>query len=195
MVDAVILAAGYSSRANGFKMEFEIEGKAVLSYVIEAFLPICENVFVVGGYQSDKLTPLIKPYGDKVKLIINENYEKGMFSSVKTGVKFVVSEQFFITPGDYPFITTSICNSLLKANKAFVIPSFNKRGGHPLLLSHSCIEELLSESDEGNLKDFLKRLPVEYVNLLDDGIMYDLDTPEDYYMLQKRMKEKIDRRE
>lgn len=195
MVDAVILAAGYSSRANGFKMEFEIEGKAVISYVIEAFLPICENVIVVGGYRYEKLLPLIKPYGNKVKLIINKNYENGMFSSVQTGIKQVVSEKFFITPGDYPFITTSICQSILNEQKPYAVPSFNKRGGHPILLSSNCIKELLTEGDEGNLKDFIKRLPVEYVNILDDGIMYDLDTPEDFNFIQKTMKEKRDRRE
>jgi molybdenum cofactor cytidylyltransferase len=195
MVDAVILAAGYSSRAKGFKMEFIIEGKAVISYVIEAFLPICENILVVGGYESERLIPLITPYGDKVKLIINESYDKGMFSSVKTGVKHVVAEQFFITPGDYPFITTNICKFLLDVQKSFVVPSYNHKGGHPILLASSCIEELLVQSEESNLKEFLKGLPIEYVNVMDDGIMYDLDTQEDYVMLQQRMKENLDRRE
>jgi len=188
--DAIILAAGYSSRADGFKMQFQINEKAVIQHVIEAFLPICVNIFVVGGFQYEKLLPLIEPYGDKVKLVINEDYEKGMFSSVQTGVKQVLSEQFFITPGDYPLITTKICCSILIAGKAFVIPSFHMKGGHPILMSSSCIEELLSENVDGNLKLFLKKMPVARININDDGIMYDLDTREDYMKLQNIMKEK-----
>jgi len=190
--DAVILAAGYSSRAEGFKMQFQMNGKAVLQHVIEAFLPICVNIFVVGGFQSEKLLPLIEPYGDKVKLVMNNDFENGMFSSVQTGVKHVVSEQFFITPGDYPLITTKICRSILNAGKAFVVPSFRMKGGHPILLNASCIVELLSEDVDGNLKLFLKKMPVTYINISDDGIMYDLDTRQDYMKLQRLMKEKED---
>jgi len=190
--DAVILAAGYSSRAKGFKLQFQMNNKAVIQHVIEAFLPVCVNVFVVGGFQYEKLLPLIEPYGDKVKLVINENFENGMFSSVQTGVKHVVSEQFFITPGDYPLITTKICRSILLAKKAFVIPSFHMKGGHPILMNSSCIEEILSENVDGNLKSFLKKMPVTYMNMNDDGIMYDLDTRDDYMKLQSIMKEKED---
>ena len=188
--DAVILAAGYSSRADGFKMQFQMNDKAVIQHLIEAFLPICINIFVVGGFQYEKLLPLIEPYGDKVKLVINKDFEKGMFSSVQTGAKHVLSEQFFITPGDYPLITTKICSSILSAGKAYVVPSFHMKGGHPILINSSCIEKLLSENVEGNLKSFLKKMPVTYIDINDDGIIYDLDTREDYMKLQTIMKER-----
>lgn len=189
--DVVILAAGYSSRANGFKMQFQLDHKAVIQLVVEAFLPICTNIFVVGGFEYEKLLPFLEPYGDKVKLVVNEEFEKGMFSSVKTGVKQVRSEQFFIIPGDYPLITTDLCSMILSAGKAFAIPSFNQRGGHPILLNSSCITKLLAEDDSENLKSFLKKLPMKYINVSDDAILYDLDTPEDYKKLQKMRKEKI----
>jgi len=188
--DVVILAAGYSSRAEGFKMQFQINDKAVIQHVIEAFLPICVNIIVVGGFQYEKLLPLIEPYGDKVKLVINKDFENGMFSSVQTGAKYVLSEQFFITPGDYPLITTKICCSILSSGKLYVVPSFHMKGGHPILMNSSCIGKLLSEKVEGNLKLFLKQLPVTYININDDGIMYDLDTRDDYMKLQCIMKEK-----
>lgn len=192
-VDAVILAAGYSSRANGFKMQFIMEEKAVLQHVVEVFLPICANIFVVGGYQYEKLIPLIQPYQERVTLIQNENFEKGMFSSVKTGVARVVSDQFFITPGDCPLITKEVCQILLDSKKEFVIPSFHQKGGHPVLLPFSCIKELLKEPDESNLKEFLKRQPTQYVSVHEEGILYDLDTRKDYKKIKERIKEKYRR--
>lgn len=187
-VDAIILAAGYASRANGFKMQFKIGEKAVLQYVIEAFVPICKKIIVVGGYQSDKLLPLIKPYGNQIQLVINDSFEAGMFSSVKVGVKEVNSGRFFLTPGDCPLITKQVCQTLLESNKDFVIPSFHKKGGHPVLLPASCIQELLLEAEESNLKQFLKKQSLTYIEMQEDGIIYDLDTRQDYLWLKERMK-------
>lgn len=192
-VDAVILAAGYSNRAEGFKMQFVLEEKAVLQHVIEAFLPVCNNIFVVGGYQYEKLLPLIAPYENQVKLVVNDSFDNGMFSSVKAGASIVKSDQFFLTPGDCPLITEEICRTLLEANKEFVIPSFQKKGGHPVLLPSSCIKDLLLEGNESNLKLFLKKQSIQYVEIQDDGIMYDLDTRKDYIFLKERMKEKYRR--
>lgn len=189
-VDAVILAAGYSSRADGFKMQFELGNKAVLQLVIEAFLSTCKHIVVVGGYQYERLLPLIEPYGKHVRLVLNKDFDKGMFSSVKVGIKEVVSEQFFLTPGDYPLITENICRNILAAKKEFVVPSFEHRGGHPILLPSSCIKELLLEDDESNLKSFLKKKPVRYINVKDDAVMYDIDTKEDYEQLKNRIENK-----
>lgn len=187
-VDAVILAAGYSSRANGFKMQFKIGEKAVIQYVIEAFIPICKHIIVVGGFQYEKLLPLIKPYKNQIQLVINDSFETGMFSSVKVGVKEVKSNRFFLTPGDCPLITKQVCQTLLEANKDFVIPSFLKKGGHPVLLTSSCIQELLLEDENSNLKQFLKKQSITYVEMQEDGIIYDLDTSQDYMWLKERMK-------
>lgn len=188
-VDAVILAAGYSSRADGFKMQFEIEQKAVLAYVIEAFIPVCNQIIVVGGYQYKKLIPIIKPYEEKVKLVVNKEFDQGMFSSIKTGVKEVLAEQFFITPGDYPMLTEDICKEILLAGKEYVIPSYENKGGHPILLPFSCKEELLLEETNSNLKEFLKKKPMEYIAVKSDAIIHDLDTRNDYKKLQEYMKE------
>lgn len=187
-LDAVILAAGYSSRAEGFKMEFQLEKKAVLQHVIESFYPICDQIIVVGGYQHEKLEPLIQPYKEKVKLVINKDFAQGMFSSVQTGVKEVSAERFFLTPGDYPLINTRLCQLLAETNADVIIPSFHMKGGHPVLLSNNCIKELLAENKTGNLKEFLKRFPISYVTVEEEGILMDIDTKADYHKIQQKMK-------
>ncbi len=186
-LDAVILAAGYSSRAEGFKMGFRLDQKALLQHVIESFYPICDQIIVVGGYQHEKLLPLIQPYQEKVRLVINKDFTKGMFSSVQTGVKEVTADRFFLTPGDYPLINTKLCQFLAQTKEDVIIPSFQRKGGHPVLLSKQCIEGLMAEKDTGNLKDFLKRFPISYVTVEEEGILMDLDTKEDYFKIQQKM--------
>lgn len=173
-IEGVVLAAGYSSRANGFKMEFEIEGKAMLKRCIESLYDVCTRIIVVSGYKHERIEALVKEYS-KVEVIYNEDFPKGMFSSVKKGISSVKAERFFLTPGDYPFINKEVCIKLIQCKEEIVIPSFNKRGGHPILLSSSLIEEILIENDESNLKLFLNKKNSTYVDVEDEGILIDVD--------------------
>ncbi len=81
-VDAVILAGGYSTRAHGFKMEFDIEGKTILQRCIEGFYDSCRKIIVVTGFKYEKIEKLVKDY-EKVVTVYNDNYPKGMFTSIK----------------------------------------------------------------------------------------------------------------
>ena len=191
-VDAVILAGGYSSRAGAFKMELLLDGKAILQHVIEVFLPICRHIIVVCGYQQERVIALTKRYGEQVEVVYNEDYPKGMFSSVKKGIKQVNSPRFFLTPGDYPLISLQICKSLLEHSGDFVKPSYQHKGGHPILLPFSCIDEILSEGDDSNLKNYLQEKVMNYVEVEEEGILIDVDTREDLDKAEHFKQYKID---
>ncbi len=178
--DAVILAGGYSSRANAFKMELELNGKPILQHVIDAFLPICEHIIVVGGYQIERLYPLVSKYEEKVTVVYNSEYPKGMFTSVKKGIAEVTGSRFLLTPGDYPLITTDICRQLLEHSGQIVKPGFHNKGGHPILLPYECIDEILAEAEDSNLKLYLDKKQVLQVEIEDESILLDVDTPADY---------------
>ncbi len=178
-VDAVILAGGYSSRAGAFKMELLLNGKAILQHVIEVFLPICQRIIVVCGYQQERVIALTEKYGAQVEVVYNEDYPKGMFSSVKKGIKQVNSPRFFLTPGDCPFISLQICKSLLEHRGDIVKPSYQYRGGHPVLLPFSCIDEILREGDDSNLKSYFQKKIIQYVEVEEEGVLIDVDTRED----------------
>jgi molybdenum cofactor cytidylyltransferase len=186
--DAVILAGGFSSRANAFKMELKLEGKAVLQHVIDAFLPVCRNIIIVGGYQIERLFPLTSMYGDGVKIVFNEEYEKGMFTSVKRGIKEVTASQFFLTPGDYPLLTTEVCRQLLEYSGQIVKPRYQSRGGHPILLPYFCVNEILAEGEASNLKLYLDKKEIKIIEINDESILMDLDTREDFEKIKDWLK-------
>lgn len=178
-VDGVILAAGYSSRANAFKMELKIDEKAILQRCIESLYDECNKIIVVSGYKHEKIEKLVQNYS-KVEIIYNEDFHKGMFSSVRKGIRNVTAERFLLTPGDYPLISKEVVKKLLKEKNEIVIPSFNKRGGHPILLSSNLITEILIEPEDSNLKIYLSKKQCSYLNINDEGILLDVDTIEDY---------------
>lgn len=185
-VDAVILAGGYSTRADGFKMEFDIEGKTILQRCIEGFYDSCRKIIVVTGFKYEKIEKLVKDY-EKVVTVYNDNYPKGMFTSIKKGISQVESEKFFLTPGDYPLINKKIVDDMLtksikvkNKNKEVIIPSFYGKGGHPILADSSIVQDILVKSDDYNLREFLKNRKVAYEIIEDKSIILDVDTAQDY---------------
>ncbi|EEP56165.1 nucleotidyltransferase family protein [Clostridium butyricum] len=185
-VDAVILAGGYSTRADGFKMEFDIEGKTILQRCIEGFYDSCRKIIVVTGFKYEKIEKLVKDY-EKVVTVYNDNYPKGMFTSIKKGISQVESEKFFLTPGDYPLINKKIIDDILtksikekNKNKEVIIPSFYGKGGHPILADSSIVQDILIKSDDYNLREFLKNRKVAYEIIEDKSIILDVDTAQDY---------------
>ncbi len=181
-LEAVILAAGFSSRAGTFKMELDFGGKGILERCIEGFYDICTQIYVVGGYQYEKVQRITQRYS-KVQMVYNSQYIKGMFSSVKEGVRQVKAERFFFTPGDYPLINQAVCMKMLEESGEIIIPAFNGKKGHPVLMSGKLAKEIFQEAEDSNLKNFINRRGFTLVEVNDKGILMDVDTMDDYYKL------------
>lgn len=165
-------------------MELEINNKSILQRCIESIYEECDNIIVVSGYKNEKINKLTQNYA-KVKVVYNKEFHKGMFSSVKIGIQEVTGDRFLLTPGDYPLISKEVVYNLLKEKEDIVIPSFNKKGGHPILLSSKLIKEILEEPKESNLKIYLSKKKCSYLNIKDYGILLDVDTMEDYNHVKK----------
>jgi len=177
-VQAVILAAGFSSRAGTFKPLMELRGKTLIQRCIEAFSGLCSELIVVGGYEAERLGAALASFPG-VRMVVNQDYERGMFSSVKRGVSEIRTERFFLTPADYPLIDPGTCRALLDVQGPVVVPSYGGRNGHPVLLDGSLIPEILAEDDDSSLRALLSRKTKTVVPVDDQGILRDLDTPED----------------
>ena len=178
-VEGVILAAGYSKRAGVYKMELDFDGNKMIELSIHALYDICSRLVIVGGYKVDRIEKIAKSY-PKVEVIYNENFDDGMFSSVKKGLAATRAEKVFFTPGDYPLINRRICELLLKSDGDIVIPMWKGKKGHPILLKRHRIKEILEEAEDSTLKCYIRRKVATFVEVNDPGILYDVDTIDDY---------------
>lgn len=184
MYEAVILAAGYSSRVGSNKMLLAIDKKPIICHVIDAFSPICHKIHVVSGHYHDDLTSLLAN-NEKVNLVYNKDYSLGMFSSLLCGIKHV-SGPCFICPGDYPLLETHDILQLTQGVGDFIVPTYQGKRGHPVLLTYEIIQELRKEPIESNLKEFRDRHSVEYIEVKNDGVLIDVDTLDTYQTLIQR---------
>ncbi|TKC16121.1 nucleotidyltransferase family protein [Robertmurraya kyonggiensis] len=191
-MEAIILAAGYSSRAKDFKMLLPLGKKSILEHTISKFEGVCERVIVVGGHNSNFLQEAISKINSiKIKYVLNENFDLGMFSSILKGCEEIRAPEFFITPGDCPLVKKETIKILARTEGEVVIPSFEYRGGHPIKLSSEIGHAILAAEANSNLRMILQDFDKKYVNVDDPGVLMDVDTPEDYKRVLEYYEERM----
>ncbi|MFQ5980558.1 MAG: NTP transferase domain-containing protein [Candidatus Heimdallarchaeota archaeon] len=190
---AIVLAAGQSERFQSNKFLADVSGQPLLQRTLTPFIelkPYIKALCVVTGAYTAELQPLLQELA--VKQSHNADYKLGgMSSSIKRGL-IGVQEQVisylgvFIHPGDIPFILrqdllTMISTQEMNCSK-IVIPTFEGRKGHPLLIHSSLIHELsnLKESRQG-LRGFLvdHSDEIDFAASSNPGILHDIDYPRD----------------
>jgi molybdenum cofactor cytidylyltransferase len=180
--EALILAAGYSTRAGTYKMTAPINGKALIEHCVESFLNFCGSITVVTGFDAFRLAYLPRKY-NKIELIHNSRYPEGMYSSVLLGLSRMKADRVFVTPGDYPAFQAETLNRMLQINSDIVIPAYHRKKGHPVLFHKAVISQIL-HSRYGNLHDFIEDYGFATVEVQDQGILLDADTPSDIEKLK-----------
>ncbi|MFO7969637.1 MAG: nucleotidyltransferase family protein [Bacillota bacterium] len=183
MVDGIILAGGYSSRLGKNKMNITFKDKPVLVHTIENMKSVCDRVIVVTGHYHKQIKPIIEDI-EGIKIVYNENYSQGMFSSVIAGVN-QVNNDFFLIPGDYPLVSREVYNKLLLGNKSIRVPSFEHKLGHPIFFDFS-YKKLLLNSKVNNLKAFRNQFAFEIITVNDSAILFDIDTIKDVNRLKNK---------
>jgi molybdenum cofactor cytidylyltransferase len=168
-------------------------GEATLAdHVISTFMRGEVDVFLVVGYQHDKLRTHIKKRD--INIIENLDYGRGMFTSIQAGVRRLPAshQAFFIMPIDIPLVRPSTIKQLLDAAEEhpgnIIFPVFGKKRGHPPLIPSSLIPVILGWKQGGGLKSILnsqEKIAWE-VPVADSNILFDVDTPEDYKILLER---------
>ena len=185
-MEAIVLAAGYSSRANTFKMTLPLGQMTVLEQTISNFNGICSRVIVVSGFRAELIQEEIvkicnkNAYSFQIKHVYNENFNQGMFTSIQKGCNEVNAQAFFITPGDCPLVKKETLQLIAEHKGDVVIPSFHYKGGHPIKLSKVVKQKILETNPMSNLRVVLNNHEKKYLIVDDPGVLMDMDTPEDY---------------
>jgi len=194
-IAALVLAAGYSRRMGALKPILKLGDKTILERAIGLFRDVgIEDVIVVVGHGASQTIPIVHDCG--ARAVMNEQFEQGMFSSVQAGVNALrpESEAFFVLPVDIPLVNPLTIKGLLEAyrsgNSRVVIPAFHGKRGHPPLMSARYRNEILSYCGDDGLRGFFRKhnRHSELVEVGDEMILFDLDTPADYEALLARFR-------
>ena len=186
-IGAVVLAAGKSSRMGASKPLLPVGHVPALERLIGALTRAgVGDIVVVSGHDSGKIAPLIDRLA--VRAAHNAEYERGMFSSVRTGVEALRAgiEAFFVLPVDHPLVGAKVLERLIAClgpgEAGIVHPTCCGLRGHPPLISSRYRDPLLAAGDDADLGGLLRRHAHDAaeVEVEDATILMDMDTREDY---------------
>ena len=158
-----------------------------LALAAVAFTEI-ERTLVVLGAHEQKITD--KLWLDEYEVISNENWQKGMITSVKAGLNALGDwpDWVIIHPCDYALVERATVGSLLVRALSLgdatpmVRPCFYGKSGHPIMLGRSTLDAVRSLDDGVGLDSIVQAYKPEgeLVEVSDPTIHFDIDTPDDY---------------
>jgi len=186
-ITALLLAGGYSSRMQRFKPLLPLGASTVLGRAVDTFRTAgVRDVTVVVGHRGEELRPVIEGMG--ARCVVNAGFAAGMYSSLVAGIRSLGTRATacFVLPADMPAVRSRTVALLAKAHgrtsASVLYPTFRGRRGHPPLLSSSVFPAIASGTGEGGLRHLLAQWEphAREVSVVDEGILIDVDTPEDY---------------
>ncbi|MBO6129942.1 MAG: nucleotidyltransferase family protein [Pseudobutyrivibrio sp.] len=186
---AIIVAAGLSSRMHDFKPMLPFSKSTIARHNVAMFKALgLEPIVVITGYRAEELEEHLVSAGVHFKR--NEDYETTeMFDSIKLGIKELIDkcDRMLIMPIDIPAIFEDTYRAVLAENAHIVRASHDGRPGHPIVIDKETAMEFLDYHGENGLKGAIHAhsIPPVDVEVFDEGINRDVDTPEEYNELIK----------
>ena len=170
-------------------------GKPLLRHLIdELAMSRIHRVVVVLGAAHDDVRATLK--GSAVSIVTNpKSAESGMLSSVRIGLaaEAELGDAFMVVLGDQPSLSTRLVDALIafweQDKRDIVRPVHDGRHGHPVLIPANFRDRVLHDFDEVGLKGLLRTHPerVRELSGFDQGVVTDVDTPEDYERERRRL--------
>jgi molybdenum cofactor cytidylyltransferase len=186
-VAGVVPASGRSARMGTPKPLLDAGGTTFLARILESLR---------GGGASPLLVvvrDLLGPIAAEARrcggeVVLNSHPAEGPISSLRAALKALPPDSGAIVfcPVDHPLFREATVRALigefLRARPPLLVPTFQGRRGHPVLLGRRLFPELL----EGDLPEGARTVIRRYLHeglqvpVDDPGILADIDTPDDY---------------
>ena len=193
MISAILLAAGESRRMRQFKQLLQFSGKSFVEHCVDNLLESrVDEVIVVTGHRD---LDVRRAVGSRsVRFAHNADYRLGMTSSVKCGVESLSAHTrgFVLSLVDQPQIGSAVINLVLdefiKSRALVVVPTYNSRNGHPILMDIKLKREILELGQHDELRKVVRAHSddIAHVAVSNRAVLEDFDLPEDYERVLKR---------
>ena len=191
-VAAILLAAGRSERMGAFKPLLPFGNKTVIETCIDHLRKGgVETIVVVVGHQANLIRAHLQDLN--LSFAFNPDPESEMSASIACGAKQLPREAGAVLialtdhPAVSPEVIITIINCWKKAGAKLVIPEYDARGGHPVLVDLGFRDPLLQLDPERGLRSLFDahRAQVQRIPVGSPFIARDMDTWDDYRVLHE----------
>ena len=187
-IAAVVMAAGRSSRmAPANKLLTDVEGRLMVQRAVDAALASqARPILVVTGHDGGRVREALA--GRPVEFADNPDFAAGLSTSVRSGLAWLANKDVdgaVFLLGDMPLVSAAHIDRLIAAfnpveGRAICVPTHKGKRGNPVLWGAKFFPEMRAiEGDRGARSLFgTHGDQVCEVEMADDGVLVDIDTPE-----------------
>jgi len=165
-----------------------IQGRTFLENILDAISRTSiEDTIVVLGHHRDQIERSVS----LPSVVFNPDYERGMITSFQAGIRKLSRDTTgaFLFLVDHPLVESTTIESMIMnlAPNRIVLPTFERRRGHPVLFSSEVLEEILALGPSEGANIVVRKNPDRIIEVPVNapGILVDIDTPEQFERLGK----------
>jgi molybdenum cofactor cytidylyltransferase len=184
-IGGLVLAAGASRRMGCDKALIPYRGRTFLETIIAMLREAgILQVAVVLGHHAEEIQRAADLSG--VEVVINSDYRLGQTSSLKAGLRAFAGrdlDAIVLCLVDHPAVSSATIRRLigayLESQAPVVVPVFDGRRGHPVLLSRELFGSIHALSADQGANQAIRqyREQTRLVPVHDAGVVLDIDDP------------------
>ena len=167
----VILAAGEGTRMGFPKQIAEYKGETLIKQINELVNSFFEKVVVVLGYESDLILEITD--FENSEILINENWEEGIGSSLRTALmhieKYKEFDKAFLFLADQPDVNRKVIEKLISSSdetRDILVPQYRYRIGYPICIPKNYWDKLSLSGTNIELETGQETLdPLSYIKI------------------------------
>jgi len=191
VIAGLILAAGESSRMGTTKATLTYRGRTFLELILQTLAEAeIARIVVVLGHRAEEIQREIKI--EPAQVLVNPDYRSGQTSSLQAGLRALIAdnpEAVLLCLVDHPAVgvetVTRLAATFRQSGAPVVIPTYQGRRGHPVLIGRQVFAELLGLASDAGADSVVRkyRAATQFVEVEDEGVVTDVDDRESYRRL------------
>lgn len=198
MVSAILLAAGESKRmGEQDKLFLKYKGNWIINHVMQNLWVSNQSELIIVMNNNDNEL-LNGPRSEKIQVVVNPDYKKGMTTSIQAGVRAssAGTSGFMVCLADQPLMQASDYNEIIDRfellikhdPKCIVVPFYGDVKGNPVIFSSVYRAAIMTHQEMEGCKEIVhtNKEHVYQIEMTNDHILKDVDTPKDYKALVNR---------
>ena len=187
MIAGILLAAGDSTRMGQPKALLPFEEVTFIDSILNKLAEIhCDPIISILGHSAELICQ--RTSVNAFRCFQNPHPEYGMLSSLKIAIEQLPLETmgFILALVDHPLVKLDTYQQLIdmaKDNPAnIVIPQYYGQKGHPVYFGRPFFESIRNLSLDQGARAVIREneTNVKYLPVEDEGILKDIDTPQDF---------------
>ncbi len=193
MITAILLAAGRSQRMGQPKLLLPWHGISLVRHVAQtALCSSIDELLVVVGHRAKHVMAALD--GLPVRIVHNDAFLEGQSTSIRAGLAALdpATAAVLILLADQPLIRAQTLDTLISVYRReqplIVAPRYKDQRGNPVLFAQALFPQLLKLAGDEGARAILKAYAPQtvMVDVADEGVVLDIDTPEAYQQVWER---------